>query len=202
MNPFKDDSPDEPLAKRIARAQEQYCAARLAEARGLIHPRAIELKTIARGIAFQKKGHSPQNPSVRPIAIVESNLKHSFALSAAASKPLLLETMRAKNYGIATSGGMEIWHTLTSLYLEGDRDKAALLVDSKNAFNDLPRIVMFFGLKCFAPYLVNGFVRKYGMAAAWRGRSPSTETRYSCRSAVAARGIHADRSITPAAWSS
>ena len=161
-DPYRGESPDEPLAKRIVQAQEQYCAARLSEARGLIHPKAIELKMMARGLAFLKPGHTPEAPSVRPIAIVESNLKHSFALSAAAAKTMLDSTMRTLNYGIATRGGMEICQTITSLYLEGDKDRAALLIDSKNAFNELPRIVMYFGLKCFAPSLVNGFVRKYG----------------------------------------
>ena len=64
--------------------------------------------------------------------------------------------------GVGVSGGCEIAGRLAQLMLDADSDNVLINLDLANAFNTIPREMMWTGLRYFCPELAHWFLWAYG----------------------------------------
>jgi hypothetical protein len=116
-----------------------------------------KLLTTTRSILIEKG-----NGEYRPLGIGETWYRF---LARMVSKLISIEVgikLEPLQLGCGISGGCEIAGRLGQVILDSNRDMCAIKLDIKNAFNSMPRKVMWKGIQEFSPDLSQWFMWAYG----------------------------------------
>jgi hypothetical protein len=116
-----------------------------------------KLLTTTRSILIEKG-----NGEFRPLGIGETWYR---LLARMVSKLIGIDVggkLEPLQLGCGISGGCEIAGRLGQVILDSDRDMCAIKLDIKNAFNSMPRKVMWKGIQEFAPELSHWYMWAYG----------------------------------------
>jgi hypothetical protein len=117
-----------------------------------------KLLTTSRSILIEKGN----NGEYRPLGIGESWYRF---LGRLVSRILSVEVgykLEPLQLGCGISGGCEIAGRLGQVILDSHPDMCAIKLDIKNAFNSMPRKVMWKGIKEFSPNLAQWYMWAYG----------------------------------------